>query len=79
MDRGKTGKSQRQDVLKLMKERDVKVVSVTTKFRHHFTAFVENFNKTLAERLFKVQDAQELKDPTKDSKTWLKHLYKLVS
>ena len=33
------------------------VVSVTTKYHHNFTAFVERFNKTLAERLFKAQDA----------------------
>ena len=35
-------------------------------------------NKILAERLFKVQDAQELNDPEKVSATWLKHLYGLV-
>ena len=39
---------------KLMKEHDVKVVSVTTKYHHNFTAFVERFNKTLAERHFKA-------------------------
>ena len=69
----------KSNVDKLMGEHDVEVKRVTTKYHHHFTAFVENFNKTLAERLFKVQDAQELNDPTKDSKTWVKHLYKLVS
>ena len=67
------------DVLKLMKERDVKVVSVTTKYHHNFTAFVERFNKTLGERLFKAQDAQELQNPTKDSKIWVKYLQKVVS
>ena len=67
------------DVLKLMREHSVEVRRVTTKYHHHFTAFVENFNKTLAERLFKIQDAQELNDPTRDSKTWVKHLYKLVT
>ena len=34
-------------------------------------------NKILAERLFKVQDAQELNDPEKVSATWVKHLYGL--
>ena len=29
--------------------------------------------------LFKIQDAQELNDPTKDSKTWVKYLYKTIS
>ena len=67
------------DVLKLMKEHDVKVISVTTKHHHNFTAFVERFNKTLGERLFKAQDAQELQNPTKDSKTWVKYLQKIVS
>jgi len=66
------------DVLKLMKEHNVTVKSATTKYHHKFTAFVENFNKTLAQRLFKIQGAQELNDPSKDSKTWVKHLYKIV-
>ena len=66
-------------VLKLMKEHHVKVKSVTTKYHHKFTAFIENFNKNLAQRLFKIQDAQEILDPSKDSKTWVKHLYKIVS
>ena len=35
-------------------------------------------NKILAERLFKVQDAQELNDPEKVSATWVKHLYGLI-
>ena len=76
VDGGTEFKSQ---VDKLMGEHDVEVKRVTTKYHHHFTAFVENFNKTLAERLFKIQDAQELNNPTKDSKTWVKHLYKLVT
>ena len=67
------------DVLKLMKERDVKVISATTKYHHNFTAFVERFNKTLGERLFKAQDAQELQNPTKDSKIWVKYLQKAVT
>ena len=67
------------DVLKLMKKHDVKVVSVATKYHHNFTAFVERFNKTLGERLFKAQDAQELQNPTKDSKIWVKYLQKAVS
>ena len=32
----------------------------------------------LTERLFKVQDAQELNDPDKVSSTWVRHLYGLV-
>ena len=37
-----------------------------------------SFNKILAERLFKVQDAQELNDPEQVSATWVKYLYELV-
>ena len=48
------------------------------KYAHTHTAFVEALNKILAERLFKVQDAQELNDPEKVSATWVKHLYGLV-
>ena len=39
---------------------------------------MEALNKILAERLFKVQDAEELNDPEKVSATWVKHLYGLV-
>ena len=39
---------------------------------------MEALNKILAERSFKVQDAQELNDPEKVSATWVKHLYGLV-
>ena len=49
-----------------------------TKYKHTHKAFVEALNRMLAERLFKVQDAQELNDPDKVSATWVKHLYGLV-
>ena len=39
---------------------------------------MEALNKILTERLFKVQDAQELNDPEKVSSRWIKHLYGLV-
>ena len=39
---------------------------------------MEALNKILAERLFKVQDVQELNDPEKVSAIWIKHLYGLV-
>ena len=65
-------------VLKLMKEKGVKVVSTTTKYHHRKTAFVENFNKLLAIMLFKPQDAQELRSG-EDSKIWVKYLQKIVS
>ena len=39
---------------------------------------MQALNKILADRLFKVQDAQEFNDPDKVSATWVKHLYGLV-
>ena len=35
------------------------------KYAHTHAAFVEVLNKILVEKLFKVQDAQELNDPEK--------------
>ena len=66
------------DVTKMLEKNEVKIQQVTTKYKHTHTAFVEALNKILIERLFKVQDAQELNDPEKVSATWVKHLYGLV-
>ena len=66
------------DVTKMLEKQVVKIQRVTTKYKHTHTAFVEALNKILAERLFKVQDAQELNDPEKVSSRWVKHLYGLV-
>ena len=66
------------EVTKLLGKHEVKIQHVTTKYKHTHTAFVEPLNKILAERLFKVQDAQELHDPEKVSSRWVKHLYGLV-
>ena len=66
------------DVTKMLEKNEVKIRRVTTKYKHTHTAFVEALNKILAERLFKVQDAQELNDPGKVSSRWVKHLYGLV-
>ena len=65
------------EVTKMLEKKEVKI-RVTTKYKHTHTAFVEALNKILAERLFKVQDAQELNDPERVSATWVKHLYGLV-
>ena len=62
----------------MLEKDEVKIRQVTTKHKHTHTAFVEALNKILAERLFKVQDAQELNDPEKVSLRWVKHLYGLV-
>ena len=66
------------EVTKMLEKKEVKIRQVTTKYAHTHTAFVEALNKILAERLFKVQDAQELNDPEKVSLRWVKHLYGLV-
>ena len=66
------------EVTKMLEKHEVKIQRVTTKYKHTHTAFVEALNKILAERLFKVQDAQELNDPEKVSATWVKDLYGLV-
>ena len=63
----------------MLEKNEVKIQQVTTKYKHTHTAFVEALNKILAERLFKVQDAQELNDPEKLSLRWVKHLYGLVN
>ena len=59
----------------MLEKQEVKIWQVTTKYKHTHTAFVEALNKMPAERLFKVQDAQELNDPDKVSLTWVRHLY----
>ena len=66
------------EVTKMLEKHEVKIQHVTMKCKHTHIAFVEALNKILGERLFKVQDAQELNDPEKVSATWVKHLYGLV-
>ena len=66
------------EVTKMLEKHKVKIQRVTMKYAHTHTTFVEALNKILAERLFKVQDAQELNDPEKVSATWVKHLCGLV-
>ena len=62
----------------MLEKQEVKIQRVMTKYKHTHTAFVEALNKILTERLFKVQDAQQLNDPEKVSSRWVKHLYGLV-
>ena len=66
------------EMTKTLEKHEVKIRRVTTKYTHTHTAFVKALNKILTERLFKVQDAQELNDPERVSATWVKHLYRLV-
>ena len=66
------------EVTNMLEKYEVKIQRVTMKYKHNHTAFVEALNKILTERLFKVQDAQELNYPEKVSSRWVKHLYGLV-
>ena len=63
----------------MLEKNEVKIQRVMTKYKHTHTAFVEALNKILTERLFKVQDAQELNDPEKVSSRWVNHLYELAN
>ena len=54
------------EVTEMLEKNEVKIRRVTTKYKHTHTAYVKALNKILAERLFKVQDAQELNDPRKN-------------
>ena len=66
------------EVIKMLEKQKVKIRRVTMKYKHTHTAFLEALHKILTERLFKVQDAQELNDPENISSRWVKHLYGLV-
>ena len=66
------------EVTKMLEKHKVKIRRVTTNYAHAQTAFVEALSKILAERLFKVQDAQELNDPEKVSSRCVKQLYRLI-
>ena len=72
------GSQFKADMTKLLEKHGVKIQRVMTKYKHTHTAFIKALNKILAERLFKVQDTQELNDADKVSATWVKHLYGLV-
>ena len=57
------------EVTKMLEKHKVKIQQVTMKYKRTNTAFVEALNKILAERFFKVQDAQELNYPEKVTAT----------
>ena len=60
------------EVTKMLEKQEVKIQRVTMKYAHTHTAFVEALNKILTNRLFMVQDAQELNDPEKVSLRWVR-------
>ena len=51
------------EMTKLLQKHEVTIRRVMTKYKHTHMAFVEALSKVLTERLFKVQDVQELNDP----------------
>ena len=73
------GSEFKNEVTKLLEKHNVEIRRATTKYKHTHTAFVEAFNKKLAKLLFKPMDAQELQDPEKVSKIWVKNLNKSVN
>ena len=66
------------EVTKMLEKHKVTIRHMTMKYKHTHTAFVKALNEILTEKLFKVQDTQELNDPDKVSATWVRHLYGLV-
>ena len=59
---------------KLFEKDNVDIRRATTKYKHKDTAFVEAFNKELEKLLFKPMNAQELQNPKKVSKIWVKNV-----
>ena len=62
---------------KSLEKRNVDIRGATANYKH--TAFVEAFNKELAELLFTPTEAQELQDPEKVSTIWVRNLSKIVN
>ena len=62
------------EVTKLFEKHSVDIRRATTKHKHTHTASVEASNKELEKLLFKPMDAQELQNPKKVSKIWVKNL-----
>ena len=64
---------------KLLEKHNVKIPRAIMKYKHNQTAFVEAFNKELANLLFKPMDALELQGPEKVSMIWVKNANKIVN
>ena len=58
---------------KLPAAHNIRINRFITKYKHTHMAFVENFNKELAEKLFMIMDAKEFQT-TEDSDKWVKHI-----
>ena len=73
------GSEFKNKVTKLLEKHNVDIRRATTKYKHTHTAFMEAFNKELAKLFFKQMNAQELQEPKKVSKIWVKNLNKIVN
>ena len=62
------------EVTKFLEKHSVEIRRATTKYKHMHTGFVEAFNRELAKLLFKLMDAQQLQNPEKVSKIWVKNV-----
>ena len=72
------GKEFQGSVTKLFEKHRTKIDREVTKYHHGHTGLAERFNKSFAERAFKLQDAQELNDKEYVSKIWVKYAYGIV-
>ena len=68
------GSEFRGEVTKVLEKQKVDIRRATTKYKHTHTAFMKAFNKKLEKLLLKSMDAQELQNPKKLSKIWVKNL-----
>ena len=73
------GSKLKNEVAKLFEKHNVDIRRATTKYKHSYTAPAEASNKELEKLLFKPMDAQELQNPKKVSKIWVKNLNKIVN
>ena len=73
------GSEFKNEVTKFLEKKNLEIRRATTKYKHTHTAFVEAFNKESAKLLLRPMDAQELQDPEKTSRIWVKNLNKIVN
>ena len=72
------GSEFKSKVTKLLESHSVEIKRATAKYKHTHTAFAEAFNKELVKELFKPMDSQELNDPDKISRMWVRNLENTV-
>ena len=67
------------EVTKLLGKHNVDIRRATAKYKHTDTTFEDPFDKELEILLFKPIDAQELRNPKKVSKIWVKNVDKILN